>query len=40
MARLIALLVAAILISWTPLVFAGHGGGELLRMPAGSGRTR
>jgi len=31
MVKVLAAVVAALVLAWAPLAFAGHGGGELLR---------
>jgi|GEM_PF-5351653 len=31
MVKIVAVVVAALVLAWAPLAFAGHGGGEMLR---------
>lgn len=40
MVRFVALVITAVLIGSAAPALAGHGGGELLRQPAGTERSR
>lgn len=40
MVKILIALLAALVLLWTPSVFAGHGGGELLRQTESSNSRR